>query len=52
MNNKKVYVILTCRKYEGSWIEKIFSTEESAKNFLEENKSNTELKMEVWELDI
>lgn len=51
MSKEEVYVVLTCRAYEGSWIEEIFKTEDGAKAFLEKNKNNTELRVEKWKVN-
>lgn len=50
-NQMKVYIIETVRAYEGSWIEKIFSTEEKARQFLKKNENNDELNLQIWEVE-
>ena len=46
----KIYIVMTERKYEGSWITKIFEFEEDALEYLEIHKDNNELVIHEYEV--
>ncbi len=49
----KVWVVETVRDYEGSWIEKVFSTEEKALQWMnnDKNKNNDELHVSSYKVE-
>ncbi len=49
----KVWIVETVRAYEGSWIEKVFSTKEKALQWMnnDENKNNDELNVYDYEVE-